>query len=127
MPLSFAYLHARPYNIPVVSSITLSTTSSLVAAAQILLYRFVNASTSEDRSNIAQGIVAVHAGANEEERQSIRKRIGAKEGVFGLFERSKDSQETAHRMSSQARFHETRTNVSPCSRVDFDRKSLLPI
>ncbi|GAA5969225.1 hypothetical protein JCM3765_007248 [Sporobolomyces pararoseus] len=100
MPLSLIYLHARPSDIAKVSSIALPTSSSLVAAAQILLYRFVNVSTAEDRSAFAQGIVAVHAAANEGERASISQRVGAKEGAFGLFEKSKDSQETAYLVST---------------------------
>ncbi|GAA5910073.1 Urb1p [Sporobolomyces salmoneus] len=101
MPLSLVYLHARASDILAVTSLLhlWSSSASLVSAAQIILYRFINASSNEDRETLGKGLTAVHVAADERQRAQIRARIAATNGALRLLETERENGETAQVVS----------------------------
>lgn len=97
-----AYIHARPSDISLVSDVLpLADSKSLAPAAQILLYRFMSAANAGDRAAFAEGLTAVHAACGRFTRGEIRARVASRDGLLGLFETEKDSEEVAAGASSR--------------------------
>ncbi|GAA6025207.1 hypothetical protein JCM11491_004864 [Sporobolomyces phaffii] len=95
MPLAFVCLHARPGDVDRVSRLVPGQSSTaIVAAAQVFLYRFVTATSAQDSEAFATGLAALNDEANVAAKAEIRHRAAARDGLRGLFERSKESEES---------------------------------
>lgn len=122
MSLSLALLHARITDLRFTTALLDDWFygQSHVTAAQILLYRFINASNATDRLALVEGLVQLYSG-NPVEQKEIRNRLVAKEGLLGVFEKEKEDRESIKRMSLTLRcsfaFSST-DELFACSRVN---------
>ncbi|GAA6061946.1 hypothetical protein JCM10212_001988 [Sporobolomyces blumeae] len=94
-PLPVVALHARAVDVPMLDDALPGhplTTTAIIATAQIFLHRVIHASTTAEREAFSKALIAISTSATASDKELIKQRFAAKEGLLGFFEEAEESE-----------------------------------